>query len=167
VSGVWNMKEAWPMMLSTATAINCLPDLGDEPLDWLPVDIAAKAFVEIVEQDDTDVDEMPIYHVLNPHQQPTWHHMLQWIRKKAEFEIVEPKEWVSRLEGCEGSKHSAMKLLGLWKESYGGGGSGGEKQRPRFSMGKTKRKITALRDVQPLDEGYVDRMWLWIQANVR
>lgn len=167
VSGVWNMKEAWPMMLSTATAINCLPDLGDEPLDWLPVDIAAKAFVDIIEQDDTDVDEMPVYHVLNPHQQPTWHQMLQWIRKKAEFEIVEPKEWVSRLEGCEGSKHSAMKLLGLWKESYGGGGSGGEKQRPRFSMEKTKRKITALRDVQPLDEGYVDRMWLWIQANVR
>jgi hypothetical protein len=24
-----------------------------------------------------------------------------------------------------------------------------------------------LRDVQPLDEGYVERMWDWIQANVR
>lgn len=45
-TGIWNTKEAWPMMLSTARLIGCLPDLGDEPLDWLPVDIAAKAFLE-------------------------------------------------------------------------------------------------------------------------
>ena len=45
-SGIWNTKEAWPMMLSTAKLIHCLPDLGDEPLDWLPVDVAAQAFLE-------------------------------------------------------------------------------------------------------------------------
>jgi thioester reductase-like protein len=164
-SGVWNSKEAWPMMLSTARLINCLPDLGTEPLDWLPVDIAAKAFLDITEQDSGREKGMPVYHVLNPHQEPTWHQMLQWIKKNEDFEIVEPKEWVSRLEKREGSDHSAMKLFGLWKESYGHA-DGETKLRPQFSMKDTKRKIAALRDVQPLDEGYVNRMWTWIQANV-
>jgi thioester reductase-like protein len=165
VSGIWNTKEAWPMMLSTARLIRCLPDLGTEPLDWLPVDIAAKAFLDITEQDAGSETDMQVYHVLNPHQEPTWHQMLQWTKKKEDFEIVEPKEWVSRLEKCEGNEHSAMKLLGLWKGSYGHG-DGEAKPRPQFSMEQTKRKVTALRDVQPLDEGYVNRMWTWIEANV-
>jgi thioester reductase-like protein len=168
-TGVWNTKEAWPMMLSTARLIKCLPDLGDEPLDWLPVDIAAKAFLEIAGKGEAGgSDDMPVYHVLNPHQEPTWHQMLQWLKKKEAFEIVDPKEWIKRLEGCEGSEHSAMKLLGLWKEAYGNGGGDGEaKQRQVFSMEHTKKRIAALRDVRPLDEEYVDRMWEWIQANVR
>lgn len=167
-SGVWNPKEAWPMMLSTARLIKCLPDLGDEPLDWLPVDIAARAFAEIAEADQGNGDEkdMPVYHVLNPHQQPTWNQMLQWLRMKESFEIVTPQEWIRKLGTCEGSDHSALKLLGLWKEAYGNG-SGAALQRPIFSIEDTKKKIEALRDVQPLGEDYVDRMWDWIQANVR
>jgi hypothetical protein len=157
------------MMLSTARLIKCLPDLGDEPLDWLPVDVAARAFVQIMQQGSEGVDDMPVYHVLNPHQQPTWHQMLEWTRKTEEFEIVQPREWVKRLEKSKGSEHSAMKLLGLWKESYDNddrSGSGEEKQRLQFSMEETKRKIAALRGVQPLDEEYVGKMWTWIQANV-
>jgi thioester reductase-like protein len=164
-SGVWNTKEAWPMMLSTASLIKCLPDLGTEPLDWLPVDIAAKAFLEITAQDSGRKHDMPVYHVLNPHQEPTWHQMLQWIKKKEDFEIVEPKEWVSRLEKCGGNEHSAMKLLGLWKDAYSRG-DGEAKSRPQFSLKETKRNISALRDIQPLNEGYVDKMWTWIQDNV-
>ena len=165
-SGVWNTKEAWPMMLSTSRLINCLPDLGDEPLDWLPVDIAAKAFLEITQTDTSPGQEMPVYHVLNPHQEPTWHTMLQWLYKKENFDIVTPQEWVTRLEKSEGSEHSAMKLLGLWKDSYAHG-AGDVSERPQFSMEETKRAVGVLRDVRPLDEGYVERMWEWIQANVR
>jgi thioester reductase-like protein len=169
-TGVWNTKEAWPMMLSTAGLIKCLPDLGDEPLDWLPVDIAATAFLDIADpRQEGGNDEMPVYHVLNPHQEPSWTQMLQWLKKKSDFEIVSPVEWVRKLEACEGSDHSAMKLLGLWKEAYGGAsnGQGDEKQRPKFAMEETKNQVKALRDVKPLDEGYVDRMWTWIQANVK
>jgi thioester reductase-like protein len=170
ITGVWNTKEAWPMMLSTAGLIKCLPDLGDEPLDWLPVDIAAAAFLEITDsRQEGSNDEMPIYHVLNPHQEPSWTRMLQWLKKRSDFEIVKPTEWVKRLEACEGSDHSAMKLLGLWKEAYGenNNDTGEKKERPKFAMEDTKKKVKALRDVKPLDEGYVIRMWAWIQANVK
>lgn len=167
MSGVWNTKEAWPMMLSTARLIKCLPDLGDEPLDWLPVDVAAKAFLEITQRSG-DGGEMSVYHVLNPHQKPTWHQMLQWLTKLEEFEAVEPAEWVRRLEAQEDYDHSAMKLLGLWKESYDKPvNPDNANTRPQFSMEQTQRKIAALEDIQPLDEEYVHRMWNWVQANVR
>lgn len=165
-SGTWNVKEAWPMMLSTARLIKCLPDLGDEPLDWLPVDIAAQAFLETTQVGNGSNDDMPVYHVLNPHQQPTWHDMLLWLKKKEDFEIVSPQDWVRRLENCEESRHSAMKLLGLWKASYSNGPQEA-KQKGQFSMVETKKRVPALREVKPLDEDYVERVWEWVQANVR
>ena len=165
VLGVWNTKEAWPMMLSTARLIKCLPDLGDEPLDWLPVDVAARAFLEATRVDEGSGEQMPVYHVLNPHRQPVWHEMLHWLEKKEEFEIVSPQEWVRRLEESNNADHPAMKLLGLWKNSYGNE-SGDTKQRPQFSMETTSKCVPALRDVKPLDEAYVGRIWEWIQKSV-
>jgi thioester reductase-like protein len=166
-SGVWNTKEAWPMMLSTARLINCLPDLRNEPLDWLPVDVAAKAFLETTTDtgNGSGSEEMPVYHVLNPHREPTWSQMLQWLQNKEHFDIVSSKQWVERLEACQDADHSALKLLGLWKEAYG---SGEEEAgpRPRFSMTKTRESVPSLREVKALDEEYVRRIWEWIQQNV-
>ncbi|KAH8731345.1 male sterility protein-domain-containing protein [Phaeosphaeriaceae sp. PMI808] len=171
--GIWNSKEAWPMMLSTERLIGCLPDLGHELIDWLPVDIVAKAFLEITERqlavDSGTIlsEEIPVYHMLNPNQEPTWHQMLEWLKKKQEFEVVDPQEWVSRLEKSESEigGHPAMRLLGLWKEPYGKG-SEAPKQKPRFDMTQTKQMVKVLRNVQPLDEGYVERMSKWVHAHV-
>ncbi|KAL1793095.1 hypothetical protein ACET3X_008077 [Alternaria dauci] len=165
MSGVWNTKEAWPMMLSTAKLIKCLPDLGSEPLDWLPVDVAAKSFLEATGPTKGE-EGMPVFHVLNPHQEPSWNQMLQWLQKKGEFEIVAPKVWVERLEHAGDSDHSALKLLGLWKESYGSGIEDNT-SRPQFSTTETSKCVPALRDVKPLDKEYVERIWYWIQQNVR
>ncbi|KAF9692411.1 hypothetical protein EKO04_009478 [Ascochyta lentis] len=166
LSGVWNTKEAWPMMLSTANIIGCLPDLGDEALDWLPVDVAAQAFLETTREENCNQEHMPVYHVLNPHRQPTWHEMLLWLKKKADFEIVLPQDWLQRLEDSD-TEHPAKKLLGLWKEAYGNGVQGSSSQRPQFAMTESKKHVPTLRDVKPLDEAYVKRVWEWVQANVR
>ncbi|KAF2854544.1 acetyl-CoA synthetase-like protein [Plenodomus tracheiphilus IPT5] len=165
--GVWNTKEAWPMMLSTARLINCLPDLGNEPLDWLPVDVAAQAFLQATQTNTETNGELRVYHVLNPHRQPTWRDMLQWLQKKEKFEIVSPPKWVRRLEETNKTEHSALKLLGLWKESYGGDVSQDSSPRPVFSLQETRANVPALRDVKPLDEAYLGRIWDWIQENVR
>ncbi len=165
-TGVWNTKEAWPMMLSTASIIQCLPDLGGEALDWLPVDIAAQAFLESIREENCNQGDMPVYHVLNPHGQPTWHDMLPWLKKKADFEIVSPQGWLQRLEES-GSDHSAKKLLGLWKEAYGNGTQESSSQRPQFAMEKSRRDVPVLKQVQPLDEAYIQRLWEWVQTNVR
>ncbi|KAJ4301172.1 hypothetical protein N0V90_003262 [Kalmusia sp. IMI 367209] len=167
-SGIWNTKEAWPMMLSTARLIGCLPDLGDEPLDWLPVDIAAEAFLQAAQSPDGESD-MLVFHVLNPHERPTWGEMLQWLKKREDFEVVTPKEWVKRLEECENEGHSAMKLLGLWKDAYCNGDSDKDRKthtRLKFSVEETKRRVTAMRNVRPVDEAYMVKIWDWVQENV-
>lgn len=75
-NGLWNANEAYPLLLSTSQLINCLPNLENEVLNWLLVDKAAKAVLEIVMGGSNTVTGMghkysatmsPVYHVLNPH----------------------------------------------------------------------------------------------------
>ena len=65
--GIWNAKEAWPEVLSSVHLMGCLPALRNEPLSWLPVDIATEAFVQAVAAMDQGDDEMKVYHILNLH----------------------------------------------------------------------------------------------------
>ncbi|KAI7036043.1 hypothetical protein KC352_g46985, partial [Hortaea werneckii] len=74
VHGVWNTKEAWPMMLSAVKVTGSLPSLQDK-LDWLPVDIAADALIQGVSA--RHVGNGPaVYHVVNDHDRPTWADLL-------------------------------------------------------------------------------------------
>ncbi|KAF1953935.1 hypothetical protein CC80DRAFT_517873 [Byssothecium circinans] len=166
ITGSWNTKEAWPMMLSTSRLIGCLPDLGDEPLGWLPVDIAANAFLEAAKAQSKDHQSLSIYHVLSPHPKPTWHQMLHWLKKKENFDIVPSNDWVGHLEQSNGTDHPAMKLLGMWKESYSTITQQSAKG-PEFSISLTQEKVPALRNIQPLDEAYVGKVWEWAQANIK
>lgn len=73
--GVWNAIEAYPLLLSTASMTGCLPDLPGTALDWLPVEVAAQAVVE-ASLGDGMPGEMPVYHIANTRQAPTWAQML-------------------------------------------------------------------------------------------
>ncbi|KAK6845760.1 male sterility protein-domain-containing protein [Apiospora arundinis] len=151
--GHWNLSEAYPLMLSTSSFTGCMPDLGDMPVNWLPVELAAQAVLDIAlgpwddnttaaDNDDQARDGdgnnngIPVYHVLNPHRQPTWRDMLEtiaskgstwkWIKNNVEptFETVPPSVWVQRLEAClNGAQdgHLAKGLLTLWKGKYADG----------------------------------------------
>lgn len=181
-TGIWNAKEAWPLLLSTVQLIKCLPDLDGEALDWLPVDLAARAFVEASSLSGSlenslgnESDEAIVFHILNPHQKPTWRTALSWLRAKQDFEAVPPKEWVERLAGYEG-EHSSLKLLGLWTEAYGGSGElrdqgdggncGEDEPAKQFSISRTAERVSAVRGVEPLDEAYLGRVWDWVMKNV-
>ena len=150
--GIWNTKEAWPMMLSLVKVTGTLPDLANETLDWLPVDIAATALtqgmasvavgpkqqmqVQKVEAGGKEVEQgsgalTDVVHVVNDRENPTWRQMLRWLQKERDFEVVNPSEWVSQLERAEeekGDDHPAFQLVGLWKKAYG---SDDEEERER------------------------------------
>ncbi|OAL38085.1 hypothetical protein AYO20_02537 [Fonsecaea nubica] len=63
-TGVWSRSEAYPLILNTLAVTGCLPDLDQarrdqghrqgEALAWLPVDVAARAFVEDMLKNDDD-----------------------------------------------------------------------------------------------------------------
>lgn len=166
--GVWNVTEAWPLMLASKASTGCLPMLRGERLAWLPVDLAAEAVLGVAGMyASTTLDggeEVPVYHILNPDRTATWSDLLAWLQRldPEPFEIVPAREWVRRLEGLRGeeAKHPSRKLLGLWKEAYGGEeGSGGEIV---FEMERTRREVGVMRDVQPVGEEAFRRIWGWI-----
>lgn len=115
------MTEAWPLMLSSVQVTNTLPDL-DEPLSWLPVDLAAQAVLQIASRKPPQKDgpDVPVYHILNNDHTVRWSDLLRWMEHvAAPFDTVPAKQWIQQLEDLKGNeaKHPARKLLGLWKSA--------------------------------------------------
>lgn len=172
--GVWNASEAWPLMLKSALDTKCLPDLGDdEVLNWLPVDLAAKALIEGMETSGAR-DAVEMLHILNPHRTPTWRDLLAWLKEEG-FEGVRPAVWVRALEklGERQPEHSALKLLEHWRRAYGERGNGqtdevgeGGGQKKQYAVDRTFELVQAMREVQPVDRAYFGRLWEWIKKEV-
>ena len=106
------------MMPSSVNVTRCLPDLRRK---WLPVDFAAKALFRVMkngELDEPEKQEMEVYHIVNDDLTVTSTDLLGW--KLEDFERVEPRAWVERLEKLEGEskQHPALKLFGHWKKAY-------------------------------------------------
>ncbi|KAK7750271.1 putative NRPS-like protein biosynthetic cluster [Diatrype stigma] len=202
-AGFWNISEAYPLMLSTARVAGCLPDFGDMPLSWLRVDLAARAVLEILLPENSkgisqggsrtspgvsvlpnvSASSVPVYHVLNPHETPTWNEMLKWVVREAgppKFDIVQPHEWLQRLEAAlerQGQNHPSRSLLGFWKTKYGSERDGSPKDRglhlqedvttgPSFDLTNTSLLSETISHVSPLERKSVLRMWSWIEENV-
>jgi len=173
-SGIWNVTEAWPLMLSSVKVTKSLPDLKED-LDWLPVDIAAAAVVETALSDvaggsaDKESSEIPVLHILNPNPQTTWSDLLHWLKTlNLDFDILPPDKWVQRLEDLNGedAKHPARKLLGLWKDAYVGYGKAEVGEKVVFEMERTRRAVSVMRDVQPIGERHFGKMWGWIEREM-
>lgn len=167
-NGVWNMAEAWPLMLSTFKQLGCLPDLN-ESLSWLPVDVAAKAVVQIALRDETEQGSCPVYHLVNNATTTRWRDLLCWFQgvEGLKFEIVSPGIWMERLEGLE--SHPAKALLGLWRGAYGDGqrdDNGKTKVDVRFQTEKTEAVAEAMKGVRPVDEELVRKIWAWLEGEL-
>lgn len=171
-SGIWNTKEAWPMMLSSVKLTGSLPSLDKETLDWLPVDIAATALMQGIASVDGSGDGVHVLHVLNENRLPTWATLLEWLQKRRAFDIVDPPKWVARLEDMQerdGVDHPAYKLLDHWKRAYAPDcESGNQDSAPAavlpFDMARSKDAIAVLRHVKPVDEQYFAKIWDWIDS---
>lgn len=171
--GVWNASEAWPLMLKSALDTKCLPDLGEnEVLNWLPVDLAAKSLVEGMDAKSCG-EGLKVLHILNPHQMPTWRDLLTWLSKE-DFESVRPAVWVGKLEEL-GERHPerpALKLLEHWSKAYGEENgvkeaeSGEKASKKQYTVERTRDRITAMSEVQPVDEQYFRKLWGWIKTEM-
>lgn len=181
--GVWNMTEAYPMMLSTTKITGCLPDLSEESLSWLPANVAARAVLECcfmasplrLSGRPWTHHKTPVYHIANPHQEPTWSDMANWIASDVSQEshtedgelhginMVPRGAWVRSLEeALEDHDHPARSLLHLWKAMFD---DDREHESPGFDTSRAEGASEAMRNVQPLDKEDVIQMWKWIQAN--
>lgn len=170
-SGVWNTKEAWPMMLSAVKVTGSLPALREEILDWLPVDIAAYALVQGASYHPQKQKHAQVFHVVNEHSRPTWDDLLGWLGKVQAFEVVTPADWLEQLAEADTNnvEHPALKLLDHWRKSFkeaqNPGATEGQNRR-KFAMRRTKEALPALRRVPPVDKKYFLKVWRWIERNM-
>ena len=174
-SGVWNVTEAWPLMLSTVKITGSLPALKDEKLAWLPLDIAAQAVLQVAfSQRKTIEGGATVYHLVNKDRSVSWMHLLDWIKalNADSFDIVSAKQWVMQLESLEGeaAKHPARKLLGLWKAAYCAENDqdkdGSEKRDLVFSTEETEKVATVMREVKPISLEQFERIWRWMEKEM-
>ncbi|KAF5697845.1 nonribosomal peptide synthetase [Fusarium globosum] len=175
-TGVWNTTEAYPLLLSTSKITGCLPDLANEVLNWLPVEQAAQAVVEIASTSSND-SGTPVYHVLNPHTTPIWKDMLDWLaasNEGPEFEIVSSSEWLERLEKAlsdDSASHPSQALLGLWKQSYSkdmdNSSTREDQEGSFFDVAQTQKVSASIRDVKPLTRERLIKTWKWVNENIK
>lgn len=180
--GVWNATEAWPLVLSAGARVTgSLPGLKNEPLSWLPVDVAARGVLELaffVEKKGTPlhagskVQKTPVFHVANTHGDPSWGEMVAWLMEEEEhrqgMRVVTPDNWLRELEEAleSGQEHPARALVHLWKKNFS---STEHEHRDGGMTIDTRRAEEAsemIRRVRPLDREAVVKMWRWIVRNV-
>jgi thioester reductase-like protein len=162
-NGVWNISEAWPLMLSTVDSLGCLPQL-QEPLNWLPLDIAANVVLELAFQKKKSDSAARVYHVVNNSTETTWPDLLDWSKNARDkpFVVVLPMIWLERLENFPG-KHPAKNLVGLWKTKFGAEtNSTRAATQPRFSINKINEKSSSMQNIGPIEQGLVKRIWSWL-----
>ena len=171
-NGIWNKTEAWPLMLSTFDVVGCLPNLPDEQLNWLPLDIAANSICEVafadVSEDDSRM-EPQVYHILNPHSSPSWVEMICWLREREgdRLQIVEPAAWLQSLEEhlvTDHPNHPSRKLMGLWKETYVSEVVD-RKGKPNFSVKISANVSKSIASVTPVSMDLVEKMWTWLRMS--
>jgi thioester reductase-like protein len=161
-TGIWNMKEAWPLILSTVHELGCLPDI-DESLSWLPLNTAAQVIVDIAQSDDISKHgDCQVYHIVSNSRSTTWKHLLKWLKSVKEFDIVTPRVWLDKLEGLEA--HPAKQLLGLWRNAYAEGESS---KQISFSTKEAEEVSEIMRNVPAVDEKLVLKIWEWMEGERR
>ncbi|KAK4496873.1 hypothetical protein PRZ48_011322 [Zasmidium cellare] len=171
--GIWNISEAYPLMLSSARETKCLPDLGHgEDMRWVPVDVAARAFVELMGLERKLGHEPRVFHVVNPNGETTWQQFCEWIQMEAkDVEIVSVKTWLERMDKLrsQGSQHPALKLLEFWQEAYRtrdeGVSNGETSSRVEYEMSGTFEAMPAVASMRPADGKYASKLWSWIDGS--
>lgn len=161
------MSEAYPMMLSTVKELGCLPRLKED-LTWLPVDVAARAVLDILfhNQGGEVESECPVFHITNNNRSTKWIDFLNWQQKYSSFKIVDLEAWLQKLEKLE--NHPARNLSWLWKKNIksGAGEEKEAKSQITFQTTNAERVSVAMRNVGPVDEDLVRKIWMWLEREM-
>jgi thioester reductase-like protein len=114
--GQWNATEAIPLMIRSAISIGALPAL-DDTLTWLPIDVVAKAIVEICHSS----KRQEVYHVVNPRSFNWTMDLLPMLESAGlRFERVTAQDWLARLAASnpDPAVNPTIKLLDFFKSKY-------------------------------------------------
>ncbi|KAE9375906.1 acetyl-CoA synthetase-like protein [Stipitochalara longipes BDJ] len=169
--GVWNMSEAYPLMLSTVMELGCLPRINDK-LSWLPLDVAAKAVCDIsLVQNEKSLEgdsgtACEVYHLVNNDTSTSFTDLLEWLKKvrKEPFEVIESRQWLEKLETLE--NHPGKALLALWKRAYGSDAEADAQQVTIFDTRNAEKASQRMKSVSSVDEELLGKIWKWLEGEM-
>lgn len=96
---MWSPSEMYPLMIIGGGAfLGKMPEFPNRTIDWLPVDHAATAIVDIMlKTSPSQVQQGHVFHIVNPTTM-TWMELLSNMRTCGiQFDVVSPEEWVTSL----------------------------------------------------------------------
>ncbi|KAI1773586.1 acetyl-CoA synthetase-like protein [Hypoxylon cercidicola] len=173
VHGIWNDKEAIPILVRSAPEVRALPRLqGDHDIcDWMPVDTVACTCLQLLRKLTPGARQPSFYNIKPPHGFSWNDHFLPELRKAGlEFEVVSLEEWLTRLRSraeelgpAAEAVLPAVKLVDYYKDTIAGLGVGSDAGL-KFDIQKACGDSSALQQCpQVLEAGLVPKMvrhWL-------
>ncbi|KAJ5622177.1 NRPS-like enzyme [Penicillium herquei] len=98
-AGIWNTRDWFPALIRSSRTMGKIPSsLGSLHVDWLPIDVAARAMTEIVQgRRQKDGPDFMVYHITNPNV-VNWGHLADLVARAYNANIVALAEWVQELE---------------------------------------------------------------------
>ncbi|KAL4887853.1 hypothetical protein BDV59DRAFT_211796 [Aspergillus ambiguus] len=98
-AGMWTPRDWFPALIRTSQTMGKLPDsLGPVPVDWVPIDVAARTITQITRarQEATAATSVEVYHIINPHS-ASWEPLAHVVGQACCARIVPLEEWVGSL----------------------------------------------------------------------
>ncbi|KAJ5731173.1 NRPS-like enzyme [Penicillium malachiteum] len=98
-AGIWNTRDWFPSLIRSSRTMRKIPSgLGSLYVDWLPIDVAARAMTEIIQsRRQKDRPDFMVYHITNPNV-VEWGDLVDPVARACNANIVPLAEWVQELE---------------------------------------------------------------------
>lgn len=170
-SADWNGTEAIALMVRSALTTGVLPELDERP-SWLPVDLCAKAIVELSLPSSKPANEGTsadlVYHLVNPKTFSFKHDFLPALQNSSlpPFRVVSSAEWLDELANSDQDVETnpSIKLIDFWRAKYGhvaqssAAEQDGEPAGLSFETTRTVHDAPSLGCVRdPITEGLIER----------
>ncbi|OZJ02030.1 hypothetical protein BZG36_04946 [Bifiguratus adelaidae] len=153
-SGLWNNREAVPIMVKTGIMHMGKMPSKDEAITWLPVDVCAKAMCDIVTQSNHCAG-INVFNLVNP-RESTWNQFLGYLRDAGlSFDIIPEQAWINELRSSLFADNNPGSVLAdFWDQEA----SQTEIQVPAFDTDHGQMISNAMKEVKHLDVAFVQRV---------
>jgi len=155
----------WPIMFATSAApeIAALPVFEKKIVDWIPVDVAGKAVVDVLTHEarldeEDELGKYEVHNIVNPSRIP-WSELVALLQKSdltpTKMEEISMRDWIARLSKAGEDPKSAipgLRLLGFFEGMV----EEGDEESKVFETAKGRKVSGAMRECAPMCREWVD-----------
>ncbi|KAJ5153496.1 uncharacterized protein N7482_009974 [Penicillium canariense] len=161
--GIWNKQEWLPSLIATSKTIGHIPqNLGQVPINWIPVDMLTTIVLEIADSCRACEIETgtSLFNLVNPTVVP-WESLIPTIQKRFPVEAVDDNAWIAHLDAVENPSDAdfedkpALKILDVYRRLFA------TTTYPKFDIRteKGQKASDSMRKIGPVD-GHLMDLWM-------